>query len=155
MAHEDALTRELRAAGWRPGRRIAPAVMDRWSEAIKADGFSVFGRGLDVLGEYGGLRVGKTGPGLQKGRMGVELDPLLVSGEADRFKEFERLIGEKLFPLGEVENGHALLALSDRGALYMLMDEIWLAGETFGEGLSAIVLGLEVKLLDGLSPWAG
>lgn len=152
---DDQLDHELRRSGWAPDRRVARETIDRWLAGIQGEGFSVFPAGIQVLSEYGGLIVGMRGAGLQAARMVVDFDPTLAFGESDRFQEFERALGYKLFPLGEGDGGHVLLALSDNGDLLCLADEAWRAGGDFRAGLAAIILGLPVELLEGVRPWAG
>lgn len=112
----------LRGAGWYPGRNSDPAP---WREQLEADGFHIHPSAETFLREFGGLSVGHSGPGITRAREPFELDPLLALGEADRFGEWGQEIGRRLYPLGELDHGHAFLGLDEQGELYVVAN--WLA----------------------------
>ncbi|WP_406511174.1 SUKH-3 domain-containing protein [Streptomyces sp. NBC_00161] len=135
----------LRGAGWYPGRSIDTTV---WRERLEADGFRMHVAAEDFLREFGGLTVGSSGPGITRAREAFELDPLLALGEDDRFGEWGEEIGRCLFPLGELDHGHAFLGLDEQGELYVVAS--WLA--RFGrmpEAMENLVLGvMPVRMAD-------
>ncbi|MCX4546584.1 SUKH-3 domain-containing protein [Streptomyces sp. NBC_01565] len=63
------------------------------------------------LREFGGLTVGSRGPGITRAREAFELDPLLALGEDDCFGEWGEEICRCLFPLCELDHGHAFLGV--------------------------------------------
>ncbi|MGW0856227.1 SUKH-3 domain-containing protein [Streptomyces sp. NPDC002690] len=128
----------LRGAGWYPGRSIDTTV---WRERLEADGFRIHAAAEDFLREFGGLTVGGSGSGITRAREAFELDPLLALGEDDRFGEWGEEIRRSLFPLGELDHGHAFLGLDEQGELYVVAS--WLA--RFGrmpEAMENLVLGV-------------
>ncbi|MFF7181555.1 SUKH-3 domain-containing protein [Streptomyces sp. NPDC008121] len=130
--------RALRAAGWYPGRALDTR---DWKQQWEQDGFRSHAAAEDFLREFGGLWVGHGGAGITRAREPFDLDPLLALGEADRFGEWGEEIGRRLFPIGELDRGHAFLGLDEDGELYAVDD--WLA--RFGrmpEAMENLVLGV-------------
>lgn len=128
----------LRDAGWYPGRNADPAP---WREQLEADGFHIHPAAESFLREFGGLSVAHGGPGITRAREPFELDPLLALGEADRFGEWGQEINRHLYPLGELDHGHAFLGLDEQGELYVVAN--WLA--RFGripEAMANLVVGV-------------
>ncbi|MFD4133626.1 SUKH-3 domain-containing protein [Streptomyces goshikiensis] len=128
----------LRDAGWYPGRNVDTTV---WRERLEADGFRIHSAAEDFLREFGGLTVVSGGSGITRSREPFELDPLLALGEDDRFGEWGEEIGRHLFPLGELDRGHAFLGLDEHGELYVVVN--WLA--RFGrmpEAMENLILGV-------------
>ncbi|MGW1093504.1 SUKH-3 domain-containing protein [Streptomyces sp. NPDC002596] len=139
----------LRGAGWYPGRSIDTT---GWRERLEADGFRIHSTAEEFLREFGGLTVGSGGRGITRAREAFELDPLLALGEDDRFGEWGEEIGRRLFPLGELDHGHAFLGLDEQGELYVVAN--WLA--RFGrmpEAMENLVLGvMPVRMADLAQP---
>ncbi|MER8235672.1 SUKH-3 domain-containing protein [Streptomyces sp. NPDC094049] len=130
--------RVLREAGWHPGRAVDTR---GWKERLEQDGFRSHAAAEDFLREFGGLAVGHGGAGITRAREPFDLDPLLALGEADRFGEWGEEIGHHLFPVGELDRGHAFLGLDEDGGLYVVAN--WLA--RFGpmpEAMENLVLGV-------------
>lgn len=81
-------------------------------------------------------------------RQSFRIDPALALGEEDRFTDFSRMLGTRLFPLGEA--GHeAFLALGEDGKVYALMLDLWLVGDSMEEAIEALVRGRRARLLIG------
>lgn len=130
--------RVLRDAGWYPGRNTDPAP---WHEQLEADGFHIHPAAEQFLREFAGLTVDHGGPGITRAREPFELDPLLALGEADRFSEWSEETGRHLYPLGELDHGHAFLGLDEQGELYVVAN--WLA--RFGrmpQAMENLILGV-------------
>ncbi|WP_063796166.1 SUKH-3 domain-containing protein [Streptacidiphilus griseoplanus] len=129
----------LRAAGWRPGRRVS---VDGWREALE--------RGVLVrmhaaaerfLAEFGGLEMEIGGPGVDVGRTPFHFRPDRCAGEEDRFAEWSETLGRDLFPIGELDEGRFFLGIDETGEIYLV--ETWLA--TYGpvqDALEKLVLGV-------------
>jgi hypothetical protein len=58
-----------------PGRRV-PDALASWQVTLSADGFVLHSAAESVLLEFGGLIVGKSGPGIERARSVVHLDPI-------------------------------------------------------------------------------
>ncbi|MFF8266629.1 SUKH-3 domain-containing protein [Streptomyces sp. NPDC016562] len=128
----------LRGAGWYPGRSVDTTV---WREQLEADGFRVHAAAEGFLREFGGLTVAGGGPGITRAREAFSLHPLHALGEDDRFGEWGEEISRCLFPVGELDHGHAFLGLDEQGELYVV--DNWLA--RFGrmpEAMENLVLGV-------------
>ncbi|HUQ59163.1 SUKH-3 domain-containing protein [Lentzea sp.] len=90
--------RDLRAAGWHPGRAVD---VTGWRQLLEAgDELRMHRAAAEFLAEFGGLNVEIDGPGLTAAREPFELDPELCVGEEDRFAEWGADLGCSLFPLG-------------------------------------------------------
>jgi hypothetical protein len=97
----------------------------------------------DFLAEFGGLTVDISGPGVNRAREPFELDPLLCSGEEDRFLEWGDEVGRSLFPVGVLDTGRYFLGIDEEGEIYLL--ETWLA--SFGRMPQAME-----NLISGVRP---
>jgi hypothetical protein len=124
----------LSEAGWFPGR-------DVFSQLRLPAGFTLFPAAQRVLQEFGMLRIGREGPGLTSARTPVVLDPMLCEGEDDRFSDYASLLHSCLYPLGEAYGGHLFVAIDDRGRVFLLMDAMWFAGDTFDGALDSLLRG--------------
>ena len=129
--------RALEEVGWYPGRRAPQATV--WANALREEGYVVDETVEAVLAEFGGLRYDQRGPGVDFAREPFALDPMLGSGEKDRFAW--RGSGLGFFPLGEGAGGHAFVVVSREGALYLVMDSVHWVGGTVWEGLYALIRG--------------
>ncbi|WP_330182440.1 SUKH-3 domain-containing protein [Nocardia sp. NBC_01503] len=136
----DETERVLRASGWRPGRHVDTSF---WRKRLESGGFRWNTAADRFLGEFGGLAVDISGPGITSAREPFELDPILVEGEGDRFAEWAEVIGESIAPLGELDGGRHFLGMSESGGLYLVAD--WLA--SFGRAAAALE-----SLILGISP---
>ena len=135
----------LRRAGWYPGRRDQHAVAG-WQAKLALDGFSMHAAAEAVLLEFGGLHVGDSGPGVECARADVRLDPTLAIGERDRLQEyFPQVHGRGLYPLGETDGGHCILAIAEDGEVFRVMDEVIDRWPSFRVALRALLLGLRSR----------
>jgi hypothetical protein len=103
---------------------------------------------LDALSEFGGIRMGFEGPGLECARGSFEIDPSLAIGEEDRFALYSRQVGADVFPLGEVLEGNAFLGMDEKGRVFLVGDQIALLGNDIYAGLEALLLGLSPLALN-------
>jgi hypothetical protein len=97
----------LRLAGWRPGRRIL-------KQLKLPPSFQLFPAAEAFLTEFGGLTF--------RNRSGyTKLDPSEASEIIHEIKEYEKLVGRRLFPIGIVEGGDTVFILmDDRDVVYAL-----------------------------------
>ncbi len=66
-----------------------------------------------------------SGLGVNRAREPFELDPLLCSGEEDRFLEWGEEIGKSLFPIGVLDMGRYFLGIDEQSEIYLI--ETWVA----------------------------
>ncbi|MEW2619071.1 SUKH-3 domain-containing protein [Streptomyces sp. NPDC048106] len=131
----------LRAAGWRPGRRVPVA---RWRESLEKTGMvRMHGAAEAFLAEFGGLDVWIGGPGITCAKAPFTFDPDNLIGEEDRFADWSTAIGRALFPIGELDQGRFFLGIDENSEIYLV--ETWLA--TFGPAPGALE-----KLILGIAP---
>ncbi|MEU4218227.1 SUKH-3 domain-containing protein [Actinoplanes sp. NPDC026623] len=105
----------LRQAGWRPDRRVDLA---QWKMMLSD--FTWHGAAEEFLGEFGGIQVDISGPGITCAREPFRFDPELAVGEEDRFAELSERFDRNFFPLGEVGQGEFFLAIDEAGVIYLL-----------------------------------
>ncbi|GAA3990437.1 hypothetical protein GCM10022247_06490 [Allokutzneria multivorans] len=120
----------LLGSGWFPGRA---AEVSGWRAELAGWGFVMHEAAERVLTEFGGLLIEADGAGVRHGRCTVEVDPTLGTFSP---AWVEGVDAQDLYPLGEVDSGHAALAISAHGDVFML----WGKGFTrVGQGRDAIV----------------
>jgi hypothetical protein len=124
----------LKESGWFEGRNTEGSL-------CLPEGFEMFPAASRVLVEFGGLKGGQVGAGITMAASDFELRPELAQGESDRFHEFEKKLGVRLYPLGEAHRGHYFLAIDENGRIYLAMDEIIVLGENFEAGVENLILG--------------
>ncbi len=122
----------LRKAGWFPGRNVSDLVEGWRVELRRLNNQEMFPEAEKILLEFGGLKIKTpTNKDIPK----YDLNPLLVIGENDRFEAFEEILKAKLYPLGEADGGHAFLAVSEDGKIYLLMMNLFFVADNFDETL--------------------
>ncbi|MFJ1763769.1 SUKH-3 domain-containing protein [Amycolatopsis sp. NPDC088138] len=135
--------RDLRAAGWFPGRKVDTSA---WREQLEASGEVRMHEAAErFLGEFGGLEVAVFGPGISVARKPFGFNPGDLDGEEGRFADWGAAMGISLFPLGELDQGRCFLGISEIGEV--LLVETWVA--SFGVGdtaLENLVLGVRPVL---------
>lgn len=127
----------LRSAGWHEGRRIDLTLWDQ--EEVRP-----FGVARDILSEFGGLHIGDTGPGVDMARSDVDLRHDAILSFWDHFRERERQVGCRVYPLGSVHHAHGEILISESGRVYLdsCVHELFeCVGQTFSEGLERLLLG--------------
>ncbi len=123
----------LRAAGWVPGRAVA-------LQSDLPNGFVLFPRAKEVLEEFGGMHIGRVGPGKECATSDVEINPALAAGlslcSASRTDA-----GALLYPIGEFHHGHAILLIDDTGRVHMYFDHLEPFADSFDQALCKLLLG--------------
>jgi hypothetical protein len=137
----------LSEAGWFPGR-------DVFSQLRLPAGFTLFPAAQRVLQEFGMLRIGREGPGRMFARTPVVLDPMLCEGADDWFSDYAGLLQSCLYPLGETVSGGALVAIDDRGRVFLIFEGISFVGDTFEGALDNLLRGAwEAPEVDETGNW--
>ena len=96
-----------------------------------------------ALLELGGLCVDvKTRAGLECTYTHFHLDPERADHLDERDLAPHRpFVSGVLFPLGEIDHGHASLFIDDGGRVYRFFDELEIMGDTIESALDALVVG--------------
>lgn len=125
----------LRRGGWRPGvERPVP-----WNDLPDLPLFPAAER---VLREFFGLTVGSGGPGKDLGRVCLTFDPRPFQVDAREIIAMSARMGSRLYPLGEVDGGHAIFLIDENDHTYMWFDELpTLVAYSFDEALERMLLG--------------
>jgi hypothetical protein len=119
------------AAGWHPGRAV------RTSSTIPSDHPAAA-----ILTQFGGLKVGTTGPGEECAKGDVafqELPPEEVTRDL-----WARLLRAELIGIAEVHNAHGELYVDRTGRCYCasaIHDVFSFEGESFNEAIERVLLG--------------
>lgn len=135
------IARMLAECGWHAGRDVSAALK------LPKD-FVIFPTVQRILAEFGNLKCGKRGPGIECARSTLNLDPSLAEGESDRFKPYSQLIGSKLYPLGEGDDGHYFVAVDERGRVFLVMDFLMFVADSFEVALENLLLGRKPRPVD-------
>ncbi|MER6959005.1 MULTISPECIES: SUKH-3 domain-containing protein [unclassified Streptomyces] len=132
--------RSLAAAGWRPGRRVDT---QDWRRGLEASGQVVMHEAAErFLAEFGGLSFPPAGNGISMARQPFDLDPLLCLGEEGRFADWSAEIEERIFPIGEFDEGRGgFLGIDENGVLYQVIDSLSRFAEERA-GLECLILGI-------------
>ncbi len=122
----------LREAGWFEGR-------DVFSQLTFPPDFERLSAADNVLREFGGLKVGQCGRGIDCARSDFEIDPLLGSHLGVELAAVSKKIGLRLYPLGGC--GHAELFMDERGGVYMWFGEFKKLADSFDDAVERLLLG--------------
>lgn len=130
----------LRRAGWYPGRQV-PEKVASWKGNEMLSPFEMFPAAERVLLEFGGLKVDERGLGETCAREPFEADPTLAGYEQELFDYFSTFVNTRLYPLGEVDNGHNYWAIGEDDRVYLLMNDIQLLGKNIDQALENLIRG--------------
>ncbi|MFB7270582.1 SUKH-3 domain-containing protein [Streptomyces sp. NPDC056244] len=139
----------LREAGWQPGRRdIARA--EEWADALRAHitpaghRLNVFPSAVEAWAEFGGLRLTGLGPGRQIAPASVLIDPMAGIHLARTLADLGRSLDTEVAPLGEENDGQAVLAIDITGRVFSI-DHTgdWYLGPDVDQALGTLLTGME------------
>jgi hypothetical protein len=131
----------LLTAGWYPGRKVIPPI-----EA--ASPFTLFSRAEELLVEFGGLHIGKCGPGRDFATSDVEITVTGMNHLARELPEYEERFDVRLCPIGKYCHRHGYLLTDVIGRIYALSeiaDDFRLFAATFSQALESLLLGCYVN----------
>jgi hypothetical protein len=126
----------LTRAGWAANaERIVP-----WEDLPP----NPFSQAKEIVSEFYGLTVGSGGRGKLCGRVTLTFDPNAAAGKL--VEKLENELGLKLYPLGEVDRGHAYFFVAEDGRIYMWFDDPpILVAHSFDDALPRMLLGLRYE----------
>lgn len=139
----------LREAGWRPGRRDMRQA-EEWADALRAHitpaghRLNVFPAAVEAWAEFGGLRLTAPGPGRQIAPASVLIDPLVGLHLARTLADLGRSLDTEISPLGEENDGQAVLAIDTTGRVFSI-DHTgdWYLGPDLDQALGTLLTGME------------
>jgi len=112
----------LRAGGWSLGRRIDTT---GWRVSFADTGLSMPAAAAEFLGEFGGLAFDLARPGISRTWTSFEIDPMLAWCFAEeRFARCRGRVGRDVFPVGELNRGHAFLGMDETAELYLVNETV-------------------------------
>lgn len=124
----------LKEAGWYPGRNSGDSI------SLPTD-YAPFPLVQEVLSELGGLRVGRTGPGIDQATCTIDFTPSIAEGTAT---DVYQLAKRPIYPLGDLDGGNALIFIDDTECVYMLTDELEVLGKSISSALRSLLLGVRL-----------
>ncbi len=124
----------LRRGGWFEGRTFDLAIYDTFPTRP-------FPGARQVLAEFGGLRFGEVGPGVDSSRNDFDLRPMWRDRRFKGYPDLEGQIGMKLYPLGQVHRSNGHLLIDESGRVYVLWEGFDLVAPSFDEALELLLLG--------------
>ena len=119
------------AAGWHPGRRMAPA-----------PGVSVDHPAATILAEFDGLRVGKMGAGEECATSDLAFQQL--PREDPVIDTWESLLSTRLVGIAEFHRAYGELHIDSVGRCFAnsIVDDVFaFVGASFGEAVECLLLG--------------
>lgn len=105
----------------------------------------------NILAEFGGLYIRSSGAGITLSRLSIKFEPAWADKESSEdgiLWDYSTRIGKKLYPLGYIPDESLILCIDLAGKVYMAGDYLYLVGQSFTEGISNILLGIEGQQLD-------
>ncbi|MGW6739783.1 SUKH-3 domain-containing protein [Streptomyces sp. NPDC055025] len=143
----------LREAGWRPGRRDMRQA-EEWADALRAHitpaghRLNVFPAAVEAWAEFGGLRLTAPGPGRQIAPASLLIDPLAGLHLARTLADLGRSLDTEISPLGEENDGQAVLAIDTAGRVFSI-DHTgdWYLGPDLDRALGTLLTGMEPSRL--------
>ncbi|MTE19390.1 SUKH-3 domain containing protein [Streptomyces sp. TRM43335] len=139
----------LRAAGWHPGRHdIAQAEI--WADTLRdhhspaGHRHAIFPAAVEAWAEFGGLHITSAEPGRHIAPTAFRIDPLRGIHWPRTLSDLGRALDTRIAPLGEEDNGNALLAVDLQGRVYSI-DHTgdWYLGPTVDAALTTLVTGTQ------------
>jgi hypothetical protein len=132
----------FRSAGWHPERRVDVAT---WHTSLSGQGFQLFPAAERILGCVGGLTV--RGPARAETRWcarEIVFDPVRASaGQSKHFREWEELVGQKLYPLADLTPRLGVVVAEDGTIFAGIKCLFYRYGGTFEEAMMLYFLGLQ------------
>lgn len=149
----------LAVAGWTQGHRDDDRARD-WALRLAAlaapDGrqHTVVPAAVEAYAEFGGLRVCPQGEGEQVAPSTFHLDPFLVRHSVHTLAALATATGAALTPLGEEGDGTGILAVDERGRVFVL-DHTgeWFVGGDLDEAVTVLVLGRQPRRVREDGSW--
>ncbi|HEX5568998.1 MAG TPA: SUKH-3 domain-containing protein [Streptomyces sp.] len=143
----------LRAAGWHPGRRdIAQAEI--WADTLRdhrspaGHRHAIFPAAVEAWAEFGGLHITSTEPGRHIAPTPVHIDPMHGLHWPRTLADLGRALDTALAPLGQEDNGNALLAIDTQGRVYSIDHSgDWYLGATCDAALTTLITGTRPRRL--------
>jgi hypothetical protein len=150
----------LRAAGWAPGRDETPRAR-MWGLALGSHAspsghqHPVVPAAMAAFAEFGGLTVRAGGDGAEVAGVGIVFDPMRGLHAASTLAELAELIRARLTPIGEQDDGAGLLAVDERGRVFVVDHTAdWYAGASVDEAIATLIEGrLPARVTDD-GTWA-
>jgi SUKH-3 immunity protein len=153
-----AFQERLRALGWAADRDVTPQVREWLDEQLPAVGFARFDlpepagyepfeAALRVLREFGGLASTDNSAGVTSARIPFRLAPGRTRDSRDlRLMladaiEYGSLIGERVFQVGVIEDGTAILVVAEDGSVHLAGSVRRWIGHNFDEALVGLMDG--------------
>lgn len=124
-------------AGWHDKRNVTHAL------EISSE-FTLFPRAREVLAEFGGLRFGSNGPGIECARLEAYINPSIANHTGPIIKKYENILNTRLFPLGGFGDSDGYLIIDEEGRIYALpivSYKLVPLAPTFFEALEFLLLG--------------
>lgn len=128
----------LQSMSWSEARRIDPAP---FIAALEEEGYRVFPAAVSFIERFGGLSGKKPGYRIHDSWKEIHFDPrrTIQNIYRERVVEYECRIGEPLVAVGESDNMHMTLLISETGRMLAgYDDELFLLGNDPIEGLNAL-----------------
>ena len=132
----DEVSKLLKESGWFEGRDVL-------DELVLPENFILFPAAERILREFGGLRVGTTGRGVDCGASDVNFDPSRGSMLLTNFEEESQIVGSLLYPIATFCLDNWYLLVAESGSIFLWGEDFVYYDSNFEEALTRLVLGLK------------
>lgn len=131
------LIAEFVKAGWNPARKIdVPSFIPPDHPAV------------DVLAQFGGLRLGKCEAGIECATSDVVFRASPMDERDEEILDWQRLLDTTLVSIGEVHHGHGELFISADSRCFgrsFIHDAFYFEGNDFLSGIRNLLLGVRSR----------
>jgi hypothetical protein len=125
----------LQDGGWYRGRNV-------YHDITPLPGLVLFEKAANVLSEFKGLHLGSCGPGVDFARSDINFNPNAAEHIITDLLNSEKIIGDKLYPLGEAHNGHLYVIIDQSGRIYIMNDQMDYFAPSFPCALEKLLCGV-------------
>ncbi|MGA8114301.1 MAG: SUKH-3 domain-containing protein [Actinocatenispora sp.] len=143
----EAAQRDLREAGWQPGRRLEAETAEAIRQTCEHVGrqgqrHEPFPAAVAALNEFGGITAATDRPGVAVAPQPFVIDPTLAAASTETLADVASVLGVRLFPLGLHGELEALLAIDERGRVFAVDDTgEWFLGDSIHSALDGLLTG--------------
>jgi hypothetical protein len=136
----DAVQAILRPQGWSPGRKVSTR---DWIHQLVSEGYTVLPQAELLLQNFGGLEITPARRPIDAYAADViRFDPAKASaGEFERVDFWQRQLGQRLTPLGELVACESILLLGESGYVFCEWSNIIAeCGSSFEDALESTLI---------------
>lgn len=144
MEINDEAKKILHSMSWSDRRHNDPSI---YAEALKEEGYDVFPEALSFFSRFGGLEGKKPASRVPNAYESIHFNPIKAASTIyrERVSAYEQRVNERLVVVGESNNRHFVILISESGRMFSAFDDdLFLLGENQSDGLNTLLGSNEV-----------